>query len=252
MKKLFRSILRGLGLYSFAISLENKIVTKLQWNKQKELYKQFISDNALCFDVGANVGNRTALFLELGAKNVVMVEPQKDCYEKLEKRFPNLPLVKKGLGEKESTEKLYVSDVSLISSFSKSHVDQMQEDRFKGANWDKTIDIEMTTLDNLIKEFGVPDFCKIDVEGYEYDVLKGLTQPLKSLSIEYIVPENKEVVLGCITHLSKLGNIECNLSHGETMDFHLNEWKNGPEMIDYVQSQDFIDTSYGDIYIRFK
>jgi FkbM family methyltransferase len=250
MKKLLRSIIRGLGLYGFSIKLENKIVTALQKNKQKELYSQFVKQGNLCFDVGANVGNRTAIFLELGAK-VVMVEPQKECYEALEKRFPNLPLIKKGLGEKESTEKLYVSDVSLISSFSKSHVDQMQEDRFKGANWDKTIDIEMTTLDNLIKEHGVPDFCKIDVEGYEYDVLKGLSQPLKSLSIEYIVPENKEVVLNCIKHLSKLGEIECNLSHGETMNFHLAIWKNGQEMIDYVQSQDFIDTSYGDIYVKF-
>jgi FkbM family methyltransferase len=250
MRKILRSIIRGLGLYAFSIKLENKIVTALQKNKQKELYSQFVKPNSLCFDVGANVGNRTAIFLELGAK-VVMVEPQKECYQALEKRFPNLPLIKKGLGEKESTEKLYVSDVSLISSFSKSHVDQMQEDRFKGANWDKTVDIEMTTLDNLIKEHGVPDFCKIDVEGYEYDVLKGLSQPLKSLSIEYIVPENKEVVLNCIQHLNKLGNIECNLSHGETMSFHLAKWKNGQEMIDYVQSQDFIDTSYGDIYVKF-
>lgn len=250
MKKLIRSILRGLGLYAFAINVENKIVTKLKWNKQKELYKQFIPEGSLVFDVGANIGNRTALFLELGA-NVVMVEPQKECYEKLEKRFPKLPLIKKGLGEKESTEKLYISDVSLISSFSKSHVDMMQEERFKGANWDNTIDIEMTTLDILIQKHGVPNFCKIDVEGYEYDVLKGLSQPLKSLSLEYIVPENKDVILNCIKHLSNIGNIECNLSHGETMDFHLPKWKNGSEMIDYVQSQDFIDTSYGDIYVRF-
>ena len=250
MKKLIRSIIRGLGLYNFSITLENKIVTALQKPKQKELYSQFVKEGSLCFDVGANVGNRTAIFLELGAK-VVMVEPQKECYTALEKRFPNLPLIKKGLGEKESTEKLYVSGVSLISSFSKSHVDQMQEDRFKGANWDKTIDIEMTTLDNLIAAHGVPDFCKIDVEGYEYDVLKGLSQPLKSLSIEYIVPENKEVVLNCIQHLSSLGNIECNLSTGETMDFHLEKWKNGQEMIDYVKSQSFIDTSWGDIYIKF-
>lgn len=250
MKKILRGIIRGVGLYPFSIRLENKIVTALQKPKQKKLYEQFIKPGSLCFDVGANVGNRTAIFLELGAK-VVMIEPQKECYEALEKRFPKLPLIKKGLGEKESTEKLYVSDVSLISSFSKNHVDMMQEDRFKGANWDKTIDIEMTTLDNLIKEFGIPDFCKIDVEGYEFDVLKGLSQPVKAMSIEYIVPENREVVLNCIKHLNKLGKIECNLSHGETMEFHLPTWKNGDEMEQYVQKQDFINTSYGDIYVRF-
>ncbi len=251
MKKVLRSIIRTLGLYAFTIKLENKIVTALQKPKQKKLYGQFITKGNLCFDVGANVGNRTALFQELGA-NVVMIEPQKECYHALEKRFPNLPLIKKGLGEKESTEKLYVSDVSLISSFSKSHVDMMQEDRFKGANWDKTVDIEMTTLDHLIAEYGVPDFCKIDVEGYEFDVLKGLSQPIKALSLEYIVPENKEVVLNCIKHLNKLGKIECNLSHGETMEFHLPFWKNGDDMENYVQSRDFIETSYGDIYVRFK
>lgn len=250
MKNILRSIIRALGLYAFSIKLENKIVTTLQKPKQKKLYSLFVEPGGLCFDVGANVGNRTALFLELGAK-VVMVEPQRECYEKLEKRFPQLPLVKKGLGAKESTEKLYVSDVSLISSFSKSHVDLMQEDRFKGANWDKTIDIEMTTLDNLIAQFGVPDFCKIDVEGYEYDVLKGLSQPIKSISLEYIVPENLTVIQNCIKHLNSLGKIQCNLSHGETMEFHLQTWKNGDEMEKYIQTQDFINTSYGDIYIKF-
>ena len=82
-------------------------------------------------------------------------------------------------------------------------------------------------------------------------MLKGLSQPIKSLSIEYIVPENKEVVLNCIKHLNKLGKIECNLSHGETMEFHLPTWKSGEEMEIYVQTDDFIKTSYGDIYVRF-
>ena len=250
MKKILRGIIRGVGLYPFSIKLENKIVTALQKPKQKKLYEQFIKPDSLCFDVGANVGNRTALFLELGAK-VVMIEPQKECYEALEKRFPALPLIKKGLGEKESTEKLYISDVSLISSFSKNHVDMMQEDRFKGANWDKTVDIEMTTLDNLINQFGVPNFCKIDVEGYEYDVLKGLSQPLKALSLEYIVPENTQVLVDCLTHLNKLGNIKCNFSYGESMQLNLPTWKNGKEMVDYIQTDAFTATSYGDVYIKF-
>ncbi len=251
MRKLLRSILRGVGLYAFALDVENKLITVFKKSERKQFYGQFLKQGDLCFDVGANKGNRTIIFLELGAK-VVAVEPQVECYEHLTKRFGNkIELVKKGLGEKESTATMYVSGSTLISSFSKNHVDMMQEDRFKGANWGETIDIEMTTLDHLIEKYGIPTFCKIDVEGYEYDVLKGLSKPLVALSLEYIVPENTQVLVDCLKHLANLGNIECNFSHGETMKFNLSQWKSGQEMIDYVQTDDFINTSYGDVYIRF-
>jgi len=251
MKKIIVNILRSVGLYAFAIHLENRLITFFNKAERKNFYSQFIKSGDLCFDVGANRGNRTFVFLELGAK-VVAIEPQKQCYDYLSKRFGNkIELVKKGLGEKQSTEKLYVSELSAISSFSKEHVDSMKVDRFKGTNWNKTVDIEMTTMDTLIDKFGVPDFCKIDVEGYEYDVLKGLTKPIKTLSLEYIVPENTEVLVNCITHLKNLGKIECNYSTAEEMSFSLKDWLSGEEMIKHIRTQKFVDTSWGDVYIRF-
>lgn len=251
MRKLIRSVLRGLGLYSFTLDVENKLITLVKKSERKEFYNQFIKSGDLVFDVGANKGNRTVIFLELGAK-VVAVEPQKECYEHLVKRFGDtIDLIKLGLGEKESTATMYVSGSTLISSFSKDHVDMMQEDRFKGADWGKTIEVSMTTMDALIDKYGTPAFCKIDVEGYEYDVLKGLTKPLKALSLEYIVPENTQVLVDCLTHLSSLGNIECNFSYGESMKYNLAKWKSGKEMIAYIQTEEFTNTSYGDVYIKF-
>ena len=252
MRKLIRGILRGLGLYAFTLDLENKLITLFKKSERKEFYKQFIRSGDLVFDVGANKGNRTVIFLELGAK-VVAIEPQKECYEHLTKRFGDtIDLIKLGLGEKESTATMYVSGSTLISSFSKDHVDMMQEDRFKGAAWGETIEIKMTTMDVLIEKYGTPAFCKVDVEGYEYDVLKGLSKPLKALSLEYIVPENTQVLVDCLAHLAGLGAIECNFSYGESMKFNLPQWKSGQEMIDYVQTDEFTNTSYGDVYIRFK
>jgi len=240
-----------MGLYTYAINIENRLITFFTKKERKKFYSQFINQGDLCFDVGANIGNRTFVFLELGAK-VVAIEPQKDCYESLQKRFGNkIELVKNGLGKKESVEKLYVSDLSAISSFSKTHVDTMKEDRFKGAHWDKSVDIEMTTLDILIKKYGTPVFCKIDVEGFEYEVLKGLSVPMKVLSLEYIVPENLAVLINCVKHLAKLGKIECNFSCAEKMAMSLNKWLSGEEMINYIQTKEFIKTSWGDIYVRF-
>lgn len=50
------------------------------------LYGQFIRPGDLCFDIGANLGNRVALFLALGA-TVVAVEPQEICTRVLQLKF---------------------------------------------------------------------------------------------------------------------------------------------------------------------
>jgi FkbM family methyltransferase len=48
--------------------------------------------------------------------------------------------------------------------------------RFKNIQWDKKLDVQITTLDILIKRFGEPRHIKIDVEGHEFESIKGLTK----------------------------------------------------------------------------
>jgi hypothetical protein len=45
--------------------------------------------------------------------------------------------------------------------------------------------VNVATLDSLIDEFGVPDYAKIDVEGFDLEVLRGLSRPIPLLSFEY-------------------------------------------------------------------
>ncbi len=251
MRNFLRSIIRVLGLYATAITVENKIGNILNKKKRLKLYGQFIKKGSLVFDVGANEGNRTAIFLELNAK-VIAIEPQADCVAILKKKFGSkITIVEKGLDEKKGEKLLYKSDTSLISSFNKDYIDAVKDDRFKGAHWEASSTMQMTTLDQLIKEYGIPDFCKIDVEGYEQQVLKGLSTPLKSLSFEFVVPENLNNALLCIELLIKLGEIECNFSYGESMELALTNWKEGNEMLEYMKTPMFEAYSYGDIYVRF-
>jgi hypothetical protein len=105
----------------------------------------------------------------------------------------------------------------------------------------------------LIKKFGVPHFIKIDVEGFELNVLKGLNHPVKYLSFEYTVPECKQQIYECISVLtskSQDNSVEFNYSIGESMEWALARWLSTDEMVALVQSTEFDNTGFGDIYVR--
>jgi|SRR5579863_2062589 len=219
---------------------------------RSRFYSTFVKSGDLCFDVGANAGNRVLPLLLVGAK-VVAVEPQADCYQYLKQKFgKKITVVGKGLGAEETVKKFYVSSASVLSSFSKEWIDSVT-DRFNGYTWHEPIELEITTADKLIETFGIPSFIKIDVEGYELEVLKGLTHPVKMISFEYAVPEQTEKVIQCIDQIIKYNsNIECNYSEGESMEWALEKWLSPGEMKNIARSDDFIKTLFGDIYVRTK
>ncbi len=216
----------------------------------KNFYSWFIKEGDWVFDVGANYGNRIKAFLQLNA-NVVAIEPQESCYKFLKLMFgKKIHLVTKGLGTKEETRKFFIGDSSTISSFSEEYIKAVKDSgRFANNNWSKTAEIQMTTLDNLISQFGVPSFIKIDVEGFEKEVLTGLTQKIKALSFEYCAPEQLEQALDCIRILSTSNpKMKYNYSTGESMKFQLENWLMADEMIRLVESEKFIITGFGDVY----
>ncbi len=52
----------------------------------KKFYRAFIKPGMLCFDIGPHLGNRTSVWLQLGAR-VVAAEPQPVCIQYLQKKF---------------------------------------------------------------------------------------------------------------------------------------------------------------------
>jgi FkbM family methyltransferase len=237
----------------YRYKLIKKKQEKEDCKRRKQFYESFIRKNDLCFDVGANMGNRVEPLLELGAK-IVAVEPQEHCYTYLKKKFGNkIRIVTKGLGENEEVKKLFIADQHQISSFSTEWIESVKTSRFKDYNWNKNIDIEMTTVDKLIEIYGLPEFIKIDVEGYEHEVLKGLTKPVGMISFEYTVPEQTDKVIKCIEQIESIApNIECNYSIGESMVFALSEWCLPGKMKEFIHTHDFIVSGFGDVYIKTK
>jgi FkbM family methyltransferase len=222
------------------------------FDSRRRFYSNFIRKGDICFDVGANIGNRTEVFLNLGAK-VVAVEPQKSCYTILENKFGNKIFVEKiGLGAKEGVGDLHVSESNVLSSFSSEWINSVEKtNRFENTHWNKIVKTKISTLDNLITKYGIPHFIKIDVEGFELDVLHGLSKPIRAISFEYTVPEQINTAINCIKYIENISNnIECNFSSGESMLLDLPKWISSKEMKEYILTNEFIKTGFGDIYIR--
>jgi FkbM family methyltransferase len=68
----------------------------------------------------------------------------------------------------------------------------------------KKIIVKVITLNKLIKIYGLPDLIKIDVEGHEYEVLKGLVKKAKKITFEWS-EENFKTLEKSIKHLKKIG-----------------------------------------------
>ena len=255
-KSNLKSFIMSIPLYaSYRQQQLNKKHEKITENEQKmiDFYRQFIQPSSLCFDVGANLGNRVKIFTALGG-HVIAFEPQQQCIRYLDliyRNDPNVIVVPKAVGERMGEMEMLVSTSSTTSSLSPDWVQSVQQSkRFGERTWGNREVIQLTTLDAAIMEYGLPDFCKIDVEGFEDKVLAGLSQPLRYLSFEF-TPEFYESTSACLQKLETLGAVEFNYSLGESMEFSLSEWLTGTEFRARFESQIRKDISFGDIYARF-
>lgn len=217
----------------------------------RTFYKQFIAAGDLCFDVGANVGEKTETFLELGAR-VVAIEPQPNCAKILQDKFGqngNCHILETALAEKPGEASMHVNTFHPISTLSPEWIKVMQKSgRFQDNLWDSQITIKVATLDQLIAQFGIPNFCKIDVEGYEWNVLSGVSQALPALSIEFH-QETFEEMIRCIQLLLTLGKYEFNYCIGNNLRLELDEWVDSQEICRIMQ-QIQGELMWGDVYAR--
>lgn len=219
-----------------------------------EFYRIFLKPGDLCFDIGANLGNRVRSFKALGCK-VVAVEPQSHCLAKLRQEFGNdsdITLIGKAAGRAIGSASLRISPDHVLSSMSKNFMETTQRSgRFAGVEWGKEEKIQVTTLDALISEFGVPQFIKIDVEGHEPEVFAGLSTPVRAFSFEW-VPELFEHARACIQRLEELGDYEFNISWGESMRFTRDEWRSAESILIVIEEFRGESKLFGDIYARLR
>jgi FkbM family methyltransferase len=236
-----RAILRSLRIY---------YGDRDHGKKMDAMYSRFLKAGDLAFDVGSHVGDRTGSFLRLGAK-VVALEPQPALGKVLKLvygRNAKFELVRSAVGSREGEIELKLNTRNpTVATASDDFIKSADAaPGWEGQRWDDKIKVPMTTLDALIKRYGKPAFVKIDVEGFEDEVLAGLSQPLPALSIEFTTIQ-RNVALQAIRRLAAMAPYRFNAALGESQILAHAKALSADEICRWIEELP-IEANSGDVY----
>ncbi len=135
------------------------------------------SASPIVLDCGANIGVFARAALNRGAEKVICCEPSPltaDCLDltfRPEIQSGRLVVVRKGVWDRTETLRFSASNQSNPGSHGIVEKDDPN-----------TISIEVTTIDELVEQLGIPrvDFIKMDIEGAEERALRGAQKTIRN------------------------------------------------------------------------
>ncbi len=213
-------VLRSLGIY----------YSPLRRGALDRMHARFAGRDDLAFDIGSHVGDRVASFRRLGMR-VVAVEPQPLLARFLRLLYgldPKVTVVEAAVGSAPGEMMLHLNlDNPTVSTVSADFIHAAGTDRaWRGQRWERRVAVPVTTLDALIRRFGEPRFVKIDVEGVEDQVLRGLSNAPSALSFEFTTIQ-RSVARAALVECRRLGLERFNAALGESQRLLHPTWLSG-------------------------
>lgn len=205
----------------------------------------------LVFDIGGNIGKSSDYFKNISEK-VICFEPNEAMITRLTGKFRNSNVIVDGRGVSNVNGKqtFHISPVSALSTFSQEWI---TASRFSnGFEWRNAVEVETVKLDDLIDQYGIPDYVKIDVEGHEYEVLTSFTKLLsKTLFAFEWVEEQKQKMKKILQHVHQLGYNRIGFTDGD--EILLDEsikWKSFEDFTLMDELDETRKTRWGMIYFK--
>lgn len=210
-------------------------------SEEIEFYGSLIKTKNLFFDVGANHGDKTKAF-SLIAEKVIAFEPDITNFEFLSLRFQKnakVEVVNKAVSNKVGKATFFINNPgSGLNTIDSKRQEKMQ---FK-----TSYEVLTTKLDEMIKKYGKPDFIKIDVEGHELEVLKGLSADIETIVFEANLPGAKNETLESIRIISSMSS-EYSFNYGFDVGLENNRWMSKNEISEFIKNTEL---NYVNVYCK--
>lgn len=169
---------------------------------------KLICPGMVVVDIGAHIGYYSRLFSRLVGKSgcVFSFEPCSENYPVLSKnlshhRYRNVAIFKKAVGAKNTQATLFISPGHSNHSLNAGFTESVGQEQ-----------VEITPLDLILEQQGISqvDFIKVDVEGFEIEVLNGMRGIIaKSPNLHMLVEYNARALrAGCVAPIDLLTLIE--------------------------------------------
>jgi FkbM family methyltransferase len=221
--------------------------------QDRAFFRQFLRPGALAFDIGANEGRLTETFVELGAR-VIAIEPNPQLAARIRARYAagragRVAVEAVAVGAEAGVATLQLGRDSEHSTLSADWQDALRDEGADG-RWAGTVDVPVETLDRLIDRHGRPDFVKIDVEGFEPQVLSGLHSPVPALCFEF---QCRAIALArtSVELVVALGAYEFNVGRPERTVLAADGWTGPERALEALESiHRHEPKGYGDVYAR--
>lgn len=231
-------------------------ILKVQFEVSKKYYAAVLQQSGgLVFDIGANVGDLSRVFLAMGYR-VVACEPDPENFRVLKARFSGekrVVLLQKAVAHHSGMALIYQAaahggSLSTLSEKRKHQLDGLWDE--EGViNFDAPKAVETVSLDELVATYGAPIFIKIDVEGFEQEVLSGLSQPVQMLSFEANLPEFMEETIACLKFLKGIAGDAVYNASTDDCTLVFDQFQNFEHFYHWFEHQ---QATYAEIFCRMQ
>lgn len=179
------------------------------------------------YDIGSNIGKfADASFNLYPQAHVVMVEANQQLADYLSFKYSdkNATIINKAVSSISDVEiDFYISNANTISTAS---TEWITNSRFTNKyTWNNVVKKTTISIDKLLEEYPNPEIIKIDVEGYEFEVIKGLTKKQKKICFEWAEEQETNIRNTC-DYLEKLGYEKFGFIHGDEYLVEPTSWTN--------------------------